>query len=65
MEDITTTVEDTNKTMGIVAACALVGFAAYGVGTLISKGGRVYKTRVAKRAIKQYRKQMDIPNILN
>jgi hypothetical protein len=34
MEDITTTVEDTSKTMSIVAACALVGFAAYGVGTL-------------------------------
>lgn len=54
MEDITTTTEDTRNIGNTITAIAILGFAAYGLGSVIMKANGVVKGRVAKRAIKKY-----------
>jgi nucleoside permease NupC len=60
MEDITTTLEDTNKKSTSVVAIALVGFAAYGVFTAVGKVNHVVKARIERRAIKQFKQEMEL-----
>jgi hypothetical protein len=60
MEDITTTDDDTTSKSTSIVAIALVGFAAYGAFTAVSKVNRVFVARAEKRGAKKAVKEMEL-----